>query len=43
MNTNSQKTEAEEKREKARAILAIKFDTVSTGTVLYWHYKSIIG
>ena len=34
--TNIQTTEAEEKKRKAEAIIAIKFDTLEHGSVAYW-------
>lgn len=41
MNTNSQKTENQERQEKAKAILAVKFGTVEAGSLAYWHYLTI--
>lgn len=42
MGTNSQKTENQEKIEKAKAIMAIKFAQVQSGSVAYWHDLSIM-
>lgn len=42
MGTNSQKTEKQEREEKAKAILAVKFESVKVGSVAYWHMLSIV-
>lgn len=41
MNYNTNKTEAQEAKEKAKAILAVKFASVEENSVLYWHYLTI--
>lgn len=41
MKTNANKTEAQEKQEKAKAILTIKFAQVEAGSLKFWHYLSI--
>jgi hypothetical protein len=42
MNTNSQKTETQERNERSQAIMAIKYGTVELNSVAYWHMLSII-
>jgi len=39
---NAQKTETEEKREIAEAIIRLKFLQIEENTLLYWHYKTIV-
>lgn len=41
MGTNSQKTEKQERIEKASAIMKIKFAQVKENTLAYWHYKTL--
>lgn len=35
-------TEREEREEKAKAILAIKYGQVKEGSLAYWHYKTLL-
>lgn len=40
--TNVNKTDRDEELEKVIAIQAIKFGTVAYGSLLYWHYLTIV-
>lgn len=37
MQDNPNKTQDQERQERAQAILAIKFATIKAGSVQYWH------